>query len=264
MWLTSCKIRKNMLSFSYKKRMKRIKMNRKIMITGGSRGIGAAMVEKFALEGDKVAFIYKNSHEEAKKLSEEFDAIGICADVANASECKKAALEAIEALGGVDILINNAGIAGFGLFTETDDKDFEKMIAVNLSAPFYFSRECAKEMIKKKYGRIINISSMWGITGASCEVPYSAAKAGVIGMTKALAKELGPSSVTVNCICPGVIETDMNSHLSSEDIKSLSDETPLCRIGQPDEVAELAFFLASDKASFITGQIISADGGFAI
>ena len=105
---------------------------------------------------------------------------------------------------------------------------------------------------------------MWGITGASCEVPYSAAKAGVIGMTKAMAKELVPSSVTVNCICPGVIETDMNSHLSPEDIKSLSDETPLCRIGQPDEVAELAFFLASDKAAFITGQIISADGGFAI
>ena len=239
-------------------------MNKKIIITGGTRGIGAAMVKKFASDGDAVAFIYKNSHKEAKKLTEELGAIGVCADIADAAECKRAALEAIEALGGIDILINNAGISGFGLFTDICDKDYEKMISVNLSAPFYFSRECAKEMIRKKYGRIINISSMWGITGASCEVHYSASKAGLIGMTKAMAKELGPSMVTVNCICPGVIETDMNSHLSHKDIKALADETPLCRIGQPEEIAELAFFLASDKASFITGQIISADGGFAI
>ncbi len=239
-------------------------MNRKIIITGGTRGIGATMVKKFATSDDMVAFIYKNSHEEAKKLSEEFGAIGICADVANASECKRAATEAMEVLGGVDVLINNAGISQFGLFTEICDEDFEKMIAVNLSSPFYFSRECAKEMIRKKSGKIINISSIWGITGASCEVHYSASKAGLIGMTKAMAKELGPSSINVNCICPGVIETDMNSHLSSEDIKALSHETPLCRIGQPEEIAELAFFLASDNASFITGQIISADGGFTI
>ncbi len=239
-------------------------MNRNVLITGGTRGIGAAMVKKFISEGDRVAFIYKSSRDEAKKLREELGAIGICADISDASECKRAADEAIQALGSIDILINNAGISGFGLFTEISDEDFEKMIAVNLSAPFYFARECAKEMIKHKYGRIINISSMWGITGASCEVHYSASKAGLIGMTKAMAKELGPSSITVNCICPGVIKTDMNAHLSSEDIKALADETPLCRIGQPDEVAELAFFLASDKASFITGQIISADGGFAI
>ena len=239
-------------------------MSKKILITGGTRGIGAALVKKFAKEGHKVAFIYKSSHEEAKNLTYELGVIGICADISDADQCKRASLEAIEALGGVDVLINNAGISGFGLFTEISDEDYEKMIAVNLSAPFYFSRECAREMIKKKYGRIINISSMWGITGASCEVPYSASKAGLIGMTKAMAKELGPSMVTVNCICPGVIETDMNSHLSGDDINALADATPLCRIGQPHEVAELAFFLASDKASFITGQIISADGGFAI
>ncbi len=239
-------------------------MNRKVLITGGTRGIGAATVRKFAADGDKVAFIYKSSHKDAIKLTEELGAIAVCADIADAAECKKATMEAMEKLGGIDILINNAGISGFGLFTEISDKDFEKMISVNLSAPFYFSRECAKEMIKKKFGRIINISSMWGITGASCEVHYSASKAGLIGMTKAMAKELGPSMVTVNCICPGVIETDMNSHLSHEDIKSLTDETPLCRIGQPEEIAELAFFLSSDNASFITGQIISADGGFAI
>ena len=239
-------------------------MKKNVLITGGTRGIGAATVKKFASEGAKVAFIYKSSHAEAEKLSKEFGAIGICADISDAAQCKKAALDAITALGGIDILINNAGISGFGLFTDISNEDFEKMIAVNLSAPFYFARECAKEMIKQKYGRIINISSMWGITGASCEVHYSAAKAGLIGMTKAMAKELGPSFVNVNCICPGVIETDMNSHLSPDDIKALEDETPLCRIGQPDEVAELAFFLASDNASFITGQIISADGGFAI
>ncbi|MBR6603228.1 MAG: 3-oxoacyl-ACP reductase FabG [Clostridia bacterium] len=239
-------------------------MNRKIIITGGSRGIGAAMVKKFALEGDKVAFIYKSCHEEANKLTEELGAMGICADIGSASECKRAASLAIEKLGGVDVLINNAGIASFGLFTETADEDFEKMISVNLSAPFYLSRECAKEMIKKQSGRIINVGSMWGITGASCEVPYSAAKAGIIGMTKAMAKELGPSSINVNCICPGVIETDMNAHLSEADLKALADETPLCRIGKPDEVAELALFLASNEAAFITGQIISVDGGFAI
>lgn len=239
-------------------------MNRKVLITGGTRGIGAAMVRKFGEEGDKVAFIYKSSHGEAKRLSEELGAIAICADIADVAECKRAACGAIEALGGIDILINNAGISGFGLFTDISDGDFEKMIATNLSAPFYFARECAKEMIKNKYGRIINISSMWGITGASCEVHYSASKAGLIGMTKAMAKELGPCSVNVNCICPGVIETDMNAHLSRDDIRALADETPLCRIGKSEEVAELAFFLASDKASFITGQIISADGGFAI
>lgn len=239
-------------------------MNKRVLITGGTRGIGAAMVRKFSGKGDKVAFIYKSSHDEANRLSEKYGAISICADIADPEECKKAADKAIEALGGIDILINNAGISQFALFTEISDNDFEKMISINLSAPFYFARECAKEMIKNKHGRIINISSMWGITGASCEVHYSASKAGLIGMTKAMAKELGPSSITVNCICPGVIETDMNAHLSHEDIKALEDETPLCRIGKPNEIAELAFFLSSDKASFITGQIISADGGFAI
>ena len=239
-------------------------MSRKILITGGSRGIGAALVRKFAMGGDKVAFIYKSRHKEAKSLSAETGAYAICADLGESQECASALKKALEYLEGIDVLINNAGIAQFSLFTDISDEDWSRMIAVNLSSAFYCTREAAKAMISKKYGRIINISSMWGITGASCEVHYSAAKAGLIGMTKALAKELGPSGITVNCICPGVIETEMNAKLSAEDLAALCEETPLLRLGKPCEVAELAFYLASDSASFITGQIISADGGFAI
>ncbi len=235
-----------------------------ILITGGSRGIGAAIVRKFASNGYNVAFIYKNRHTEAENISRETGAFAICADVSNPSECAGAVREATEKMGGIDILINNAGIAQFKIFTDISNEDFEKMISVNLSSVFYCTRECSVGMIRQKYGRIINISSMWGITGASCEVHYSAAKAGVIGMTKALAKELGPSGITVNCICPGVIETEMNASLNEEALAALADETPLCRLGTPRDVAELAFYLASDSASFITGQIISADGGFAV
>ncbi|MBQ8207904.1 MAG: 3-oxoacyl-ACP reductase FabG [Clostridia bacterium] len=239
-------------------------MNKKILITGGSRGIGAALVRKFISEGDRVAFIYRNRHEDAEKLSKDTGALAFCADLSAASECIKAVNTVSEHLGGIDVLINNAGIAQFSLFTDISDEDWNSMIAINLSAAFFCSRECAKQMISKKQGRIINISSMWGITGASCEVHYSASKAGLIGMTKALAKELGPSNITVNCICPGVIETEMNAHLSANDLSALAEETPLCRLGKPEEVADLAFYLASDSASFITGQIISADGGFAV
>lgn len=239
-------------------------MDKKILITGGSRGIGASMVRKFSAEGDKVAFVYKSRHDDAEALTKETGAFAVCADLAKSKGSISAVESALEILGGIDVLINNAGIAQFSLFTEISDEDWERMIAVNLGAAFYCSRECAKKMISQKSGRIINISSMWGVTGASCEVHYSASKAGLIGMTKALAKELGPSGITVNCICPGVIETEMNAHLSENDLASLADETPLCRLGKPGEVADLAFFLASDKASFITGQIISADGGFAV
>ncbi len=239
-------------------------MKRRILISGGSRGIGAALVKKFALSGDTVSFIYKSSHDAARVLSSATGATAICADLASPNGCRDAVSRAAELMGGIDILINNAGISRFNLFTEISDGEWEEMISVNLSAPFYCTREAARLMIHNKSGKIINISSMWGITGASCEVHYSAAKAGLIGMTKALAKEMGPSGITVNCICPGVIETDMNAHLSDSDISALCDETPLCRIGKPEEVADLAYFLASDSADFMTGQIISCDGGFAI
>ncbi len=239
-------------------------MNKKVLITGGSRGIGASIVKKFTENGFDTAFIFSKSKEKAEKLSRETGAFAICADLSKSDECVSAVKKAIEHLGHIDILINNAGISDFSLFTDITDENWNNMLSVNLSAPFFCTREASRKMISNKYGRIINISSMWGITGASCEVHYSAAKAGLIGMTKALAKELGPSNITVNCICPGVIDTEMNSHLSPEDISVLRDETPLCRIGKPEEVADLALYLASDAASFVTGQIISCDGGFAV
>lgn len=239
-------------------------MDKKILITGGSRGIGAACVRKFTECGDKVVFIYRSREEDAKKISEETGAFAIKADLSSSEKCIEAVKKAAELMGGIDVLVNNAGIAQFSLFTDITEEDWNKMLAVNLSAPFYLSREAAKLMISEKSGRIINISSMWGITGASCEVHYSAAKAGLIGMTKALSKELGPSGITVNCIAPGVIETEMNAHLKDEDIDALKEATPLCRLGTPDDVASLALYLASDAASFITGQIIASDGGFAV
>ncbi len=239
-------------------------MNRKILITGGSRGIGRACVKRFSKDGDKVVFIYRSSEDEARKVSEETGAFAVRADLSDAREASDAVKRAAELMGGIDVLVANAGIAQFSLFTDISDDDWRKMTDTNLSSVFYCAREASKFMIHEKSGKIVTISSMWGLIGASCEVHYSAAKAGVIGMTKALAKELGPSGINVNCVCPGVIDTDMNAHLSAEDLNALCDETPLCRIGKPEEAADAVFFLASENASFITGQVLSVDGGFAV
>lgn len=239
-------------------------MNRKILITGGSRGIGRACVKRFSEDGDKVVFIYRSSEDEARKVSEETGAFAVRADLSDAREASDAVKRAAELMGGIDVLVANAGIAQFSLFTDISDDDWRKMTDTNLSSVFYCAREVSKLMIHEKSGKIVTISSMWGLVGASCEVHYSAAKAGVIGMTKALAKELGPSGINVNCVCPGVIDTDMNAHLSAEDLNALCDETPLCRIGKPEEAADAVFFLASENASFITGQVLSVDGGFAV
>lgn len=235
-----------------------------ILITGGSRGIGRACVEHFASLGHKVAFIYKQSYESARTLSEATGAIAICADISDSASAVAAAYAASAKLGSIDILINNAGISQIKLFSDITDGDWQNMINTNLSSAFYITREVSKQMVTRKQGRIIFIGSMWGKVGASCEVHYSATKAALRGMTTSLAKELGPSGITVNCIEPGVIATDMNASLSSDTLSELCDETPLCRIGEPREVAYLAEFLASDKASFITGQAIGIDGGFAI
>ncbi len=237
---------------------------KKILITGGSRGIGAACVRKFAENGALVCFVYKSSHEKARELARKTGAVAICADLSDKDQASKAVKKAHEEMGGIDVLINNAGICHFSLFTDECDSDIDTVLSANLTSAMVCARETARHMVSAHYGRIINISSVWGICGSSCEALYSASKAGLIGLTKALAKELGPSGITVNCIAPGVIDTDMNSALTPETLSTLADETPLCRIGQPSEVAEMAYFLASDGASFITGQTVAVDGGFSL
>ena len=233
-----------------------------VLITGGSRGIGRAMVELFAENGYSVAFTYKNSEIQAKSLAESTGAIAIKADSACEAEVLSAVKEAEQGMGHIDCLINNAGISSFSLFTDLSLDDWNRFIGVNLTGAFLYSKAVIPSMVSRKQGRIINITSMWGIVGSSCEVHYSTAKAGLIGMTKALAKELGPSGITVNAIAPGLIETDMNKSLSEEDKEALCEETPLMRTGTPQEVAEAALFLASEGASFITGEVMNLSGGF--
>lgn len=235
-----------------------------VLITGGSRGIGRAMVELFSEKGFFVAFTYKSSEEQAKSLAERTGAICIKADSAVESEIIAAVKAVEEKLGPIDCLINNAGISSFSLLTDLTLDDWNRCLAVNLTGAFLYSKAVIPSMVSRKQGRIINITSMWGIVGSSCEVHYSTAKAGLIGMTKALAKELGPSGITVNAIAPGVIETEMNKCLSDEDKSALCEETPLMRMGKTSEVAEAALFLAGDGASFITGEIMNLSGGFIV
>ncbi len=237
---------------------------KKVLITGGSRGIGRACVEYFSGLGYAVAFIYRNNDSAAQEVARKSGTFAIKADISDPEKARDAVRSATEHLGGLDILVNNAGISQIKLFGDITDSDWDKMLSSNLSGAFYVSREALKVMIPRHSGRIINIGSMWGKTGASCEVHYSAAKAGLRGMTMALAKEVGPSGITVNCIEPGVIATDMNSELDGAVLDELCAGTPLGRIGKPVEVAYLAEFLASDRAEFITGQIIGIDGGYAV
>ena len=234
------------------------------LITGASRGIGSEMVKQFVKAGYRVAFTYNNSSEAAKALEKETGAISIRADSTVEEEIVFAVKIAKDSLGRIDCLINNAGISSFSLFTDISLAEWQRVFSVNLNGAFLYSREVMRDMISRHSGRIINISSMWGITGASCEVAYSSSKAALNGMTKALAKELGPSGITVNAIAPGLIDTEMNSVLSEEDIRAIVEETPMMRIGTPNDVAALALFLAGDSASFITGEVISVNGGFVI
>lgn len=237
-----------------------------VLITGGSKGIGEAAVRLFCEKGCRVAFTYKSSATNAEKIAKETGALALFCDLENEDDIISATKSAKKYFGddAVDVLINNAAIGDIKLFSDITRKDWQRMLDICLTAPYVFIREMLDDMIHKKSGTIINVSSMWGVCGASCEVHYSAAKAGLIGMTKALAKELGPSGITVNAIAPGLIDTAMNSSLSDEDKRAIIDEIPLMRMGRAEEIAALMYFMSSDEASYITGQVIGPNGGMVI
>lgn len=239
-------------------------MKKRVLITGGSRGIGASCVKLFASCGHNVAFVYKNSADKAAECEKQTGAVGICADLSTPDGVRYAIDKTIEILGGIDILVNNAGISMIGLVNDMRDDEWYHILNSNLSSAFFMSREASRYMISQHNGCVVNIGSVWGRCGASCEVAYSSTKAALRGLTLSLAKELGPSGIRVNCVEPGVILTDMNASHSEETMRELTDETPLMRIGTPEDVAKAVLFLCSDDASFITAQILGVDGGFGI
>ena len=246
-----------------------MKNGRVAVVTGGASGIGEAIVRALCRDGFSVAINYNSSEAQALALASELSVNGsnvitIKADVSSSSDVNKMMETVKEELGTPEILINNSGIAQQKLFTDITDEDWNRMIEVNLTGVFNTCRAVLPFMIHEKKGRIINISSMWGQVGASCEVHYSAAKAGVIGLTKALAQEVAPSGITVNCVAPGAVDTKMMSSFSAEDKAALCEEIPLGRIGDAEEIAETVAFLVSDKSSYITGQVIGVNGGMVI
>ncbi len=242
-------------------------MKKTVIITGASKGIGAAMAILFARKGYNVVIGYNDSYQLAKMLSSSlssqgYNVVPIKVNVANKLETDILIKEAVYKFGSVDVLINNAGVAFNGLITDTEEFDFDKIFDVDLKGVFNCCKSVTPVMVNQKSGKIINISSMWGQVGASCEVAYSAAKAGVIGLTKALAKELAPSGITVNCIAPGLIDTSMNSNISVEDLNAFVEDVPLGRMGTAEDIAETALFLASEGADYITGQVLGVNGGY--
>lgn len=239
------------------------------VITGAGKGIGRETCLRLAKDGYKIAVCYNNSISAAEKTAEDIVAAGGVAkvfalDITDSQKVNSVFAEIEKDLGEIAVLVNNAGIAEQSLFTDITDEMWHKMIETNLSGAFYCTRAVLPFMIHRKKGKIINIASIWGETGGSCEVHYSAAKAGLIGMTKALAKEVGPSGITVNSVSPGVILTDMTSHFDEDTMNELKDETPLGKIGTPEDVAGAVAFLASADADFITGQNIAVNGGMNI
>lgn len=240
-----------------------------VLITGAAGGIGSAAARAFAAQGYGVALHYHTSREQAEALCAELtaggaDAFCVGADIA-CDEQVRQMLEAVTArFGHLDVLVNNAGMAHQALFTDTDDAAWQRVLAVNLSGAANCCRHAVPHMVRRHSGTVINVSSVWGIAGAACEVAYSAAKAGLVGLTRALAKELGPSGITVNCVAPGVIDTAMNAQFDAATMRELAEQTPLGRIGKPEEVAAALLFLAGEGARFITGQTLTVDGGFAL
>lgn len=229
-----------------------------IVITGGSRGIGAAAVRRFARRGNRVFFLYEKNSAAAKALAAQTGAVPVQADVADGESVRAA----FGQIGDVDILVNNAGIAHYGLISQITEAEWDRLFAVNVKGIYHCVNAALPSMLRRQAGSIVNVASMWGQAGASCEACYSAAKGAVIALTKALARELGPSGIRVNCVSPGVIGTDMLGTLTPEALAALRDETPLGRNGTPDDVAGAIAYLA--EAPFITGQVLSVNGGFLI
>lgn len=244
-------------------------MRRIALITGGSRGIGAACVRLFARSGYAVVFLAKKSADRAQALTDELRAEGLdvafrLCDVSDSAQVASTVHDVLRTYKRIDALVNCAGIAHIGLFTDMTDAEWDALFGVNVRSVFSVTKAVLPGMISRQAGAIVNVSSMWGEVGASCEVAYSATKAAVIGMTKALAKEVGPSGVRVNVVTPGVIDTDMNAQLTAEDRAQLAEDTPLGRIGLPDEVARTILFLCSEDSAFITGQVLGVSGGLVI
>lgn len=246
-----------------------IVMKKTVLVTGSSRGIGRAIAQLFAENNYNVIINYLHAEDDAYALISSLNrqghkAIAFQADVARADQVKAMFDHAIASFGAIDVLINNAGIAQQKLFTDITEDDWDRMMDVHVKGLFNCCQCALPDMISRKQGKIINISSIWGMTGASCEVHYSTAKAAVIGFTKALARELGPSNIQVNCVAPGIIETAMNASLDENERNILREETPLIRFGTPAEVASAVLYLASENANFITGQVLSPNGGLVI
>lgn len=235
-----------------------------VLITGGTRGIGKALVKTFSVAGYRVILNYIKSDDLAYQLKDEYNAVLLKYDITNEADVNKMCDFIISEYGGIDVLINNAGVSLIKMLQDTESEDYDFIFNTNMKSVYMLTKKTVPYMINKKYGKIINISSMWGIRGASCETVYSASKAAIIGFTKALSKELGPSNINVNCIAPGVILTDMNKGLDKETLDGLKEETPLERLGTPSDIAKTALFLASDDSSFITGQVICVDGGLTV
>ncbi|MEE1367447.1 MAG: 3-oxoacyl-ACP reductase FabG [Evtepia sp.] len=244
-------------------------MPKAALITGGSRGIGAACARLFARQGYGVGIVCRKAKDRAEALAEELAALGVpvkvyVCDVAQREQVQAMTAAFLREFGRIDVLVCNAGIARQELFTDITEASWREVMGVDLDGVFYCAQAVLPDMLHRKAGKIITLSSMWGQVGASCEVAYSAAKAGVIGLTKALAKELGPSGITVNCVAPGVIDTEMNGNLPQDIKDELAEETPLERLGTPEDVAQAVWFLASSAGDFFTGQVLAPNGGLII